>query len=471
MRFIFHQSFKKYKDIEAEAVKQFVATLSEFEVEYAFVHVSTSHGWKLFDPESKGASYRRAGLKARRAAPRYLCAARSTRCIGDAHRPDSAQNRTAGLPPAHAGQHSSGFHLSESRLHCTAGFPSHLHVVAEFHARDHAGLDRVFQPHRRFTGTSAADQELEPGDAFDQAAGAAMVSVKPGGALQEPLERLRRAVVEQNWPGSLEGLLARHILGLNPHFTLDWRVECDRAWMDHYNPASLPMVASLGYSMAHDFHAEHLPALREGIQRAMGRDPLGGGHLNLNRHSATLLGLVLGVAALGLSNEEEMAWSHRLAAALPAEPDGAEAEVLYPYIRWTVLGEKAQIPMLKGLSLYQLSFYDWMIRRSLNRNAIAPEELRQTRLRVLELAATDLAFETAYQAAIRSGRQSKRLCFMHSIRGCRSPAYSGRAAELRSSDASLAVGLRRPFSACTLDDPAGARGSGYSLARPPVVLR
>lgn len=141
----------------------------------------------------------------------------------------------------------------------------------------------------------------------------------------------------------------------------------------------------------------------------MGRDPLGGGHLNLNRHSATLLGLVLGVAALGLSNGEEVAWSHRLAATLPAEPDGAEAEVLYPYIRWTVLGEKAQIPMLQGLSLYHLSFYDWMIRRSLNRNAIAPQELRESRLRALELAATDLVFETAYQAAFTG------------FRGCRSP--------------------------------------------------
>jgi Piwi domain len=63
VRFIFHQSFKKYKDIEAEAVKQFVATLNEFEVEYAFVHVSTSHGWKLLDPQSKGASYRQDRLK------------------------------------------------------------------------------------------------------------------------------------------------------------------------------------------------------------------------------------------------------------------------------------------------------------------------------------------------------------------------------------------------------------------------
>jgi REase_DpnII-MboI len=227
-----------------------------------------------------------------------------------------------------------------------------------------------------------------------------MVSVKPGWALQEPLERLRRAVIDQNKPGSLEGLLARHILSSNSHFSLDWRVECDQTWMDHYNPASLPMVASLGYSMAHDFHAARLPALREGIERSMGRDPLRGGHLNLNRHSATLLGLVLGVETLGPSYTEELAWSRRLATSLPEDPHGVEGDVLYAYIRWTVLGEKAQIPTLPALSLYQFSFYDWMIRRNLNRNVIAPEELRQSRVRALELAATDLAFETAYQAAL-----------------------------------------------------------------------
>jgi hypothetical protein len=229
-----------------------------------------------------------------------------------------------------------------------------------------------------------------------------MVSVKSGWALQEPLERLRRAVVDQNKPGSLEGLLARHILAsANPRFRLDWHVDCNQAWIDQsYNPGSLPMVAALGYSMANDFRPEYLPILREGIARAVGRDPLRGGHLNLNRHSATLLGLALGVAALGPSNKEELAWSRRLAASLPSEPGGAEAEVLYPYIRWQALGEKARVPPLSQLSAYQFSFYDWMIRRDLNRNVIVPDELRQNRVRVLELAATDLAFETAYQAAL-----------------------------------------------------------------------
>ncbi len=59
VRFIFHQSFKKYKDVEAKAVKQFAASLDEFDVKYAFVHVSDSHNWMLLDPKSPGVKFGR----------------------------------------------------------------------------------------------------------------------------------------------------------------------------------------------------------------------------------------------------------------------------------------------------------------------------------------------------------------------------------------------------------------------------
>jgi hypothetical protein len=60
VRFIFHQSFKKYKDVEAEAVKTFAASLTDFDVQYAFVHVSDSHNWMLFDPIAQGVKFGRA---------------------------------------------------------------------------------------------------------------------------------------------------------------------------------------------------------------------------------------------------------------------------------------------------------------------------------------------------------------------------------------------------------------------------
>lgn len=57
VRFVFHQSYKKYKDVEAEAVKQFADSLTDFDVKYAFVHVSDSHNWMLFDPLAKGVRF------------------------------------------------------------------------------------------------------------------------------------------------------------------------------------------------------------------------------------------------------------------------------------------------------------------------------------------------------------------------------------------------------------------------------
>lgn len=58
VRLIFHQGFKKFKrKEEVEAVKEFVDEITDFDVEYAFVHISRSHSWKLFDKKSKGVPY------------------------------------------------------------------------------------------------------------------------------------------------------------------------------------------------------------------------------------------------------------------------------------------------------------------------------------------------------------------------------------------------------------------------------
>lgn len=56
LRVIFHQSFKRYKDTEAAAVKELVQQLKDFEVEYAFVTVGDDHDWKLFESPARGKS-------------------------------------------------------------------------------------------------------------------------------------------------------------------------------------------------------------------------------------------------------------------------------------------------------------------------------------------------------------------------------------------------------------------------------
>lgn len=57
VRLIFHQSFKKFRDVEAQAVKDLVDSITDFQVEYAFVHVSNSHPWKVFDRNAEGINH------------------------------------------------------------------------------------------------------------------------------------------------------------------------------------------------------------------------------------------------------------------------------------------------------------------------------------------------------------------------------------------------------------------------------
>jgi hypothetical protein len=53
VRLIFH-SFKPMKDLEAQAVKQVAAGLTDFHVEFAFVHVAEDHSTVLFDSANPG---------------------------------------------------------------------------------------------------------------------------------------------------------------------------------------------------------------------------------------------------------------------------------------------------------------------------------------------------------------------------------------------------------------------------------
>ena len=53
VRLIFH-AFKTFKDAEADAVKQVMAELGDFNVEYAFVHVAPNSPYLLFDTNQRG---------------------------------------------------------------------------------------------------------------------------------------------------------------------------------------------------------------------------------------------------------------------------------------------------------------------------------------------------------------------------------------------------------------------------------
>jgi hypothetical protein len=53
LRLVFH-SFKPFKNVEADAVKQLVADLVDFDVEFAFLHVVENHPYSLWDKSQPG---------------------------------------------------------------------------------------------------------------------------------------------------------------------------------------------------------------------------------------------------------------------------------------------------------------------------------------------------------------------------------------------------------------------------------
>jgi len=53
VRLVFH-SFKPFKDVEADAVKEAVADLSDYDVDLAFIHIADNHPYLLFDENQQG---------------------------------------------------------------------------------------------------------------------------------------------------------------------------------------------------------------------------------------------------------------------------------------------------------------------------------------------------------------------------------------------------------------------------------
>jgi hypothetical protein len=56
VRLIFHQTFKEFRHVEVEAVKNFVSSIVDFNVEFAFVHVGHDHPLVIFDRNEQGLS-------------------------------------------------------------------------------------------------------------------------------------------------------------------------------------------------------------------------------------------------------------------------------------------------------------------------------------------------------------------------------------------------------------------------------
>lgn len=218
--------------------------------------------------------------------------------------------------------------------------------------------------------------------------------------LQPIFDRLRAAVAEQNRPGSVEGLLAHHVLKDDVRIPFDWQVACTQAWMDsEFRATTLDHVAALGYSMWTRSTPDFTSQLRDGLSRIRERDAFLGEHLSIARNPTRLLGIILGSLALDEVGAPALKWCQDVLERMQQE-GMANSDPLIPYLFFRAFGRKATSPPQAKETLFEDCVAEWATRQSVYQEAPSAQQLTERRQSILLLAATDLRFESASQAAI-----------------------------------------------------------------------
>lgn len=226
-----------------------------------------------------------------------------------------------------------------------------------------------------------------------------MVSLNQNLYLQPSLDRLRVAVLEQNRPGSVEGLLAHHVLRDDARIRVEWQVGCTQEWMDkEFKPITLDHVAALGYFVWAQQTSRYTPQLLDGLSRVRGRDAFKGEHLSLARNPSRLLGIILGCLAIGDEASETMAWCRDVLTKM-RDNGLADSDPLVPYLYFRAFGARIASDTRSNSSLYELALMDWVVRNQMHLHEPSKEKLAEDRQNILFQAATDLRFESAPQAA------------------------------------------------------------------------
>lgn len=217
--------------------------------------------------------------------------------------------------------------------------------------------------------------------------------------LQPAIDRLRDAVKEQNRPGSVDGLLAHHVLKEELRIPFDWQVACTQDWIDtEYKATNLDHVAALGFCAWDRIGARSASQLLEGLARINQRDAFLGEHLSIARNPTRLLGVLLGSLALGEAGAETLAWCQSTLERMQ-QKGSSNLDPLVSYLRYRAFGKKVALPGHDIATPYGKSFVDWAVRQGMYQTDPPFKQLSGLRQEILLLAATDLHFESASQAA------------------------------------------------------------------------
>lgn len=226
-----------------------------------------------------------------------------------------------------------------------------------------------------------------------------MVSLNQQLFLEPSLDRLRVAILEQNRPGSVEGLLAHHVLRDDPLVNIEWQVGCTQEWMDsEFKPTNLDHVAALGYFLWANPTSKFMPQLLDGLSRIRERDAFKGEHLSIAHNPSRLLGIILGSLATGDAGADTLTWCRDVLEKIEQKGE-ADFDPLVPYLFYRALNRKINVSRQRRETLYELALLDWVIRHGIHQTEPSLEQLQEDRHKILFEATTNLRFESAYQAA------------------------------------------------------------------------
>ena len=226
-----------------------------------------------------------------------------------------------------------------------------------------------------------------------------MVSLNQSLYLQPSLDRLRVAVLEQNRPGSVEGLLAHHALKDDSRINVQWQVGCTQEWINtEYKSTNLNHVAALGYFLWSQPTSHFTPQLLDGLSRIRERDAFKGEHQSIAHSPSRLLGIILGCLAVGDAAFDTLTWCRAVLEKMQLRGD-TDFDPLVPYLFYRAFGTKVNAASHAKSSLYELTLLDWMMRHQIHQNESSLKQIEEDRQQILFQTATDLRFESASQAA------------------------------------------------------------------------
>jgi len=218
-------------------------------------------------------------------------------------------------------------------------------------------------------------------------------------SLQPSIQRLRLAILEQNRPGSVEGLLAHHILRTDPFATFEWQVGITQDWItNHFKATTLDNVVALGYFAWGFPSANYSQELNDGLARITERDAFKGEHLSIAHSPSRLLGIILGALALGSLGVQPLKWCQAVLEQLRTRGE-MSFDPLLPYLFFRAFEKRMNLAIPLEASLYERAFADWMIRQQMYEGELSSAQLLANRNQLLFQAATDLRFDSAPQAA------------------------------------------------------------------------